>query len=193
MTRPALLLDRDGVIHVDHAYVHTPEKTDFIEGIFELVAAANRAGFDVVVITNQAGIARGFYSESEFDAYMAWMKDRFAERGATIDAVYYCPHHPTHGIGHYRATCDCRKPEPGLILRAAEDRGLDLARSIFVGDKSSDMQAALRAGVGTRFLLGAETTPPDAPGAKTVDSLAHVMLILGWSAGSRASHPASGR
>lgn len=183
MTRPALLLDRDGVINVDYAYVHTPEKTDFLEGIFELVAAANRGGFDVVVITNQAGIARGLYSESEFEAYMDWMKARFTEQGATIDAVYFCPHHPTDGIGRYRATCDCRKPEPGMILRAAVDRGVDLTRSIFIGDKSSDMQAALRAGVGTRFLLGAETAPPDAPGARAVGSLSQVMQALGWSAG----------
>ena len=175
MTRRALLLDRDGVVNVDHGYVHTPERTDFVDGIFELVIAANRSRLDVVIITNQAGIARGYYSESEFEAYMAWMQARFAAQGASIDAVYYCPHHPTHGVGRYRVACDCRKPQPGLILRAAFERELDLAHSIFVGDKPSDMQAARAAGVETRFLLSPAQPPlSDDPGATAVTSLSRV-------------------
>jgi len=146
--RRALFLDRDGVINVDHGYVCTPERTEFIEGIFELSRAAKQAGHLLVVITNQAGIGRGYYSEQQFLDYMDWMRAEFEQREATLDAVYYCPHHPTDGVGDYRRDCDCRKPAPGMILRARQDLGLDLARSILVGDKASDVAAGHAAGVG---------------------------------------------
>lgn len=146
--RPALLLDRDGVINVNHGYVCSPERTDFIAGIFDLCRLASRRGYQVVVVTNQAGIARGYYSEADFHAYMDWMRQQFAAHGARIDAVYYCPHHPTAGHGAYARTCDCRKPAPGMILAAQRELGLDLSRSVLVGDKPSDIEAGRRAGVG---------------------------------------------
>jgi D-glycero-D-manno-heptose 1,7-bisphosphate phosphatase len=150
----ALFLDRDGVINVDHGYVCTPERTEFVEGIFDLCRLASQRGYLVVVITNQAGIARGYYSEQEFLAYMNWMRSAFAERGARLDAVYYCPHHPVEGKGQYLRACDCRKPAPGMILAAERDLGLDLSRSVFVGDSLSDVQAGAAAGVGTCIRLG---------------------------------------
>jgi len=146
--RRVLFLDRDGVINVDHGYVHTPERTDWVPGIFELCARAQRAGYERVVVTNQAGIARGFYTEAAFLAYTAWMHAQFEHRGVPLLATYHCPHHPTAGQGELTRECDCRKPRPGMILRAAREWGIDLGRSILVGDKPSDVRAAHEAGVG---------------------------------------------
>jgi len=158
--RKALFLDRDGVINVNHGYVCTPERTEFIDGIFELCQAAKRAGHLIVVITNQAGIGRGYYSEHQFCDYMEWMRAEFEQRGASLTAVYHCPHHPTDGVGDYRRECDCRKPAPGMILRARQDLGLDLARSTLVGDKASDLAAGHAAGVGCCIRI----TPSPLPG-----------------------------
>ena len=154
--RPALFLDRDGVINVDHGYVCSPERTEFVDGIFQLIAAANARDMPVVVVTNQAGIARGHYSERQFRDYMAWMKETLRERGAYLDAVYHCPHHPEAGLGEYRRTCDCRKPAPGMILAAQRDMDLDLPASLLIGDKESDVTAGRAAGVGHNLQLGSE-------------------------------------
>ncbi|MCX7627396.1 MAG: D-glycero-beta-D-manno-heptose 1,7-bisphosphate 7-phosphatase [Methylophilaceae bacterium] len=156
MNRPALFLDRDGVINVDHGYVHRPEEFEFVEGIFELVATANRAGYLVVVVTNQAGIGRGYYSEAQFLALTDWMKTKFRERGGIIDAVYFCPYHPEHGIGAYRRESEFRKPAPGMLLQAQSELGIDMEQSIFIGDKPSDMAAGRAAGVGTLLHLNAD-------------------------------------
>lgn len=164
MSRPALFLDRDGVINVDHGYVCRPEDFNFIEGIFELVTAANEAGYLVVVVTNQAGIGRGYYSEADFHRLMDWVIAKFAARRAQIDAVYFCPLHPEHGVGEYRRESDCRKPGPGMLLQAQKDHGVDLKRSILVGDKTSDMLAGLAAGVGT--LLHFDDACVKSPGIK---------------------------
>lgn len=158
--RPALFLDRDGVINVDHGYVIKVEDFEFIDGIFKLCASAKRAGFLVIVVTNQAGIGRGYYSELDFKTVTKWMCDQFAAVGADIDGVYHCPYHPEHGIGKYKRDSPCRKPAPGMLLDAAREHSIDMARSILVGDKVSDIQAALAAGVGHRFLfdpLGAKS------------------------------------
>jgi D-glycero-D-manno-heptose 1,7-bisphosphate phosphatase len=159
MSRPALFLDRDGVINVDHGYVHTPEEFQFIDGIFDLVSAANRSGYLVVVVTNQAGIGRGYYSEAQFHALTDWMKTKFAEHGGKIDAVYFCPHHPTEGLGIYRKDCDCRKPAPGMLLAARHDLDINLTKSIFVGDLLKDVQAADAAGIGQVFILQTDKIP----------------------------------
>ena len=153
MTRAALFLDRDGVINVDHGYVCKPENFHFVEGVFELVAFAHKAGYLIVVVTNQAGIGRGYYSAADFHALTDWMKARFMEHGGHIDAVYYCPFHPEHGLGEFRRESDCRKPAPGMLLQAGRDLGIDFAKSIFVGDKPSDMAAGRAAGVGTLLHL----------------------------------------
>lgn len=156
MSRPALFLDRDGVINVDHGYVHTPEKFEFVDGIFELVVAANRGGYLVVVVTNQAGIGRGYYSESDFHLLMSWMNAKFSEHGGVIDAVYFCPYHPEHGIGEYRRESEFRKPAPGMLLQAHRELSIDMNRSIFVGDTLTDMAAGRAAGVGTLLHLRGE-------------------------------------
>lgn len=156
MSKPALFLDRDGVINVDYKYVHTPEAFEFINGIFEVVASANQAGYLVIVVTNQAGIGRGYYSEAHFHALTDWMKASFTEHGGQIDAVYFSPYHPEHGIGQYLRDSNCRKPRPGMLLQAERELGIDMPHSIFIGDKPSDMAAGRAAGVGTLLHLGGE-------------------------------------
>jgi len=175
MKKPALFLDRDGVINLDHGYVHTPEKFEFVDGIFEVVAAANRAGYIVVVVTNQAGIGRGYYSEAQFYALTDWMKAKFAEQGAQIDAVYFCPYHPEHGIGKYRCESEFRKPAPGMLLQAQRELNIDLSSSVFVGDKASDIQAGRAAGVGRLLLLGGADLSPD---SSPVQQLSDVLPYL---------------
>lgn len=145
--RKALFLDRDGIINVDFGYVCSPERTVWVPGIFDLCVRATRKGYALVVATNQAGIARGYYTVQEFIAFTAWMHEEFDRRGTPLLATYYCPHHPVEGLEHYRQECECRKPAPGLILEAAKDLDIDLAHSILVGDKSSDIAAAEAAGV----------------------------------------------
>lgn len=151
--RPALFLDRDGVINVDHGYVYKPEDFDFVDGIFELVAEANRLDYLVVVVTNQAGIGRGYYTEKDFHALTDWMCTQFVEYGARIDAVYFCPDHPEHGIGAYRRESNFRKPGAGMLKQAAAQLNIDLPNSLIVGDKDTDMQAGASAGVGCLLLF----------------------------------------
>jgi len=148
----ALFLDRDGVINVDHGYVHTADKFQFVDGVFDLVKAAKAAGFVVVVVTNQAGIARGYYSEEQFHRLSTWMCEQFERHGGAIDKVYFSPYHPTAGIGLYLKDDDTRKPRPGMILRAKQELGLSLENSILVGDQPTDIQAGHAAGVGLNVL-----------------------------------------
>ena len=150
--RRALFLDRDGVININHGYVHAPEQTDWVPGIFELVAKAHVRGYLPIVVTNQAGIGRGLYDEAAFLAYTAWMHAQFAARGTPLLATYWCPHHPEAGIGDYRVDCDCRKPRPGMLLQAIERFGIDPSRSLMIGDKQGDLDAAAAAGVPARLL-----------------------------------------
>jgi D-glycero-D-manno-heptose 1,7-bisphosphate phosphatase len=172
----ALFLDRDGVINVDHGYVASKERWEFIPGIFDLAAEANRRGYLVIVVTNQAGIARGYYSEAQFLELMDWVRQEFAVRQAKLDAVYFCPHHP-EGIGGYRKVCRCRKPAPGMLLRAASERNIDLRSSIFVGDNQTDFQASKAAGVGRFLYFGSNCDDP----AITLTSLTDYDRIFGGS------------
>ncbi len=158
--RPALFMDRDGVINVNHGYVHTAEQTEWVPGIFELCATARDAGYALVVVTNQAGIARGYYTEAEFVNYTQWMHRELAEQGVDILATVYCPHHPTAGVGELRVACECRKPAPGMFTFASQFLGLDSGASVMVGDKESDLIAASRAGVPTGFLIDASKPAP---------------------------------
>ncbi|WP_018606565.1 D-glycero-alpha-D-manno-heptose-1,7-bisphosphate 7-phosphatase [Uliginosibacterium gangwonense] len=148
----ALFLDRDGVINHDFAYVHRPDQFEFMEGIFALCQQATKHDYLLIVVTNQAGIGRGYYSEEQFLALTAWMKDQFTSHGTPLAEVYYCPSHPEHGLGDYRVDSPDRKPNPGMILKAQHQFNIDLACSILIGDNESDTEAALRAGVGTRLI-----------------------------------------
>ena len=151
--RPAVFLDRDGVINQETGYVHKVDEFHFIDGVFSACREISKAGYRLIVITNQAGIARGYYSEADFHQLTKWMLDTFRQQGIEIDDVYYCPHHPVHGVGAYRRDCDCRKPAPGMILRASKEHSLDLQHSILVGDKATDIAAGRAAGVGCCVLV----------------------------------------
>jgi D-glycero-D-manno-heptose 1,7-bisphosphate phosphatase len=149
--RRALFLDRDGVINEEIGYLARKEDVQFISGIFDLCRCAKELDYVTVVITNQSGIARGLYSEQQFLALMAWMKEQFALHQASLGAIYYCPYHPEHGVGIYKKDSEDRKPNPGMIIRAQRDLDLDLNASILVGDRCIDVQAGISAGVGRVF------------------------------------------
>lgn len=151
-SRPALFLDRDGVINIDHAYVCKPDNFEFTDGIFALCRTAKRLGYLIFVVTNQAGIGRGYYTEQDFLKLTEWMCEVFKTKGVVIDKVYFCPSHPEHGVGKYRVDSPYRKPGPGMILQAAEEFDVDLARSVVVGDKETDVQAGVAAGAGCNLL-----------------------------------------
>ena len=153
----ALFLDRDGVINVNHSYVHSTQNFDFVDGIFDLVGAARALGYRVVVVTNQAGIGRGYYSEAAFHELTDWMCSQFEMRGSPIDKVYFSPYHPTAGVGKYRQDEDMRKPRPGMLLRAQRELSLSLEDSILIGDKPSDIQAGVAANVGLNILFSDES------------------------------------
>jgi D-glycero-D-manno-heptose 1,7-bisphosphate phosphatase len=145
--RPALFLDRDGVINKDIGYAHRSDQIEWIEGIFDAVKAANDAGAYVFAVTNQAGIARGLYDENVVIQLHEWMNWEFRAHGAHVDEFVYCPHHPTVGINAYTRSCKCRKPAPGMLLDLAQRWPVDLSRSLFIGDTDSDLQAADNAGI----------------------------------------------
>lgn len=147
--RRALFLDRDGVINHDAGYTHRWEDFVFVDGIFDLCREAHRRNYLLFVVTNQAGIGRGYYTEADFHELTKFMCARFVEEGAPITRVYFDPTHPTHGIGDYRRESPMRKPNPGMLLLAAEEYGVSLADSVLIGDNGSDIRAGVSAGIGT--------------------------------------------
>ncbi len=151
--RRALFLDRDGVVNREVGYLSRVEDVEWTPGFFELCRHARDSGYVLVVVTNQSGIARGYYSEDEFHALMRWMGETFRAEGVELAAYYFCPHHPDSEDPRYRLECECRKPGPGMLLRAAEELGLDLSQSIMVGDRCGDVGAANTAGLLRAYLL----------------------------------------
>lgn len=179
MKKKALFLDRDGVINEERNYVHRIEEFEFMDGIFDLLAYAQSLNYLLIVITNQAGIARGYYSEEDFHRLNEWMVGQFAAKGITIDRVYYCPYHPTHGIGLYKQDSAFRKPAPGMILQAEKELQVNLTQSILIGDKESDIEAGRRAGVGENILLKSSRFPAGNTKAdQMIDSLAELKPLL---------------
>lgn len=151
--RRAAFIDRDGVINEERDYVSRSEDFHLLPGVIEGLALLRDAGYALVVVTNQSGIARGLYTEADFERLTAHMRRLFAAQGIELAGVYHCPHHPTFGIGPYRVECACRKPMPGMLLNAARELGLSLPDSVLVGDKSSDIEAGRRAGLGRCVLV----------------------------------------
>ncbi len=148
VTRPALFLDRDGVLNEDRGYVHRWEDFRWIPGARKTVAAFNTAGWLVIVVTNQSGVGRGYYAEDDVHALHARMQTDLASEGGHIDAFYHAPHHPDAPLAAYRhPDPPLRKPNPGMILQALQDWPIDREASLLVGDKPSDLEAALRAGI----------------------------------------------
>jgi D-glycero-D-manno-heptose 1,7-bisphosphate phosphatase len=154
--KKVLFLDRDGIINIDHGYVYKKENFEFVDGIFEICRHALRLNYQIIVITNQAGIARGYYNEDDFLTLTTWMKTEFEKQQINILDVFFCPHHPTSGVNAYKKQCNCRKPAPGMILSAQKQYSIDLDKSIFIGDKISDMQAAINAGIKNRILVASQ-------------------------------------
>ncbi len=154
MATKAAFLDRDGVINVDRGYVYRIEDFTLIDGVLEAAKRLYDAGFKLVIITNQSGIARGFYKESDLSLLNEHILKIFREVGAPLSGIYCCPHLPDAPLQAYRKICDCRKPAPGLFLKAAKELDLDLEKSLAFGDKERDLEAAKRAGVPVRLLLG---------------------------------------
>ncbi|MCL5020185.1 MAG: HAD family hydrolase, partial [Bacteroidetes bacterium] len=136
MTR-AIFIDRDGTINKEKGYLTDPGQIEFINGSAEAVLLANKLGLKVVVISNQSGVARGIITIDQVEAVNRRVVEMLAEKGARVDAIYYCPHHPDHGD---RVICNCRKPDIGMLLRAKEEFDIDLSRSFVVGDKWSDVK-----------------------------------------------------
>jgi D-glycero-D-manno-heptose 1,7-bisphosphate phosphatase len=182
--KPAAFLDRDGTMIEDVGYLDSFDRIAFFPWTVDAIRALNRGGFAVVVVTNQSGIARGFFDAAFVEETHRRMSADLAAGGARVDAYYYCPHHPDGSVDAYRARCDCRKPGRGLIDRAAADLGLDLSRSFVVGDKWSDVQ--LGTAVGARAILvrtgcGAveeRRAPPGVRADAVVDNLAAAASVM---------------
>ena len=146
-------MDRDGCLIEEMGYINHPSRVRVLPRTPEAIARLNAAGIAAVMATNQAGIARGYFSNETLAAVNAELERQLGALGARLDALYVCTHHPTAGVPPYRETCECRKPKPGLLLRAAAELGLDLSRSIMVGDKPSDVEAGQAAGAATVLVL----------------------------------------
>ena len=180
MANKAVFLDRDGTINVDYGYVHQIDDFHFIDGVIDALLQLKKKGYLLVLVTNQSGIARGYFSEEQFLQLTEWFDWSLADRGVDFDGIYYCPHHP-EGQGEYREDCDCRKPKAGMFTQAIADLNIDPSQSIMVGDKLEDLLAAENAGVKTKILVrtGKEVTPQaEAKADKVLDSLADLPKML---------------
>lgn len=151
--RKAAFIDRDGVINEDRAYVYRSADFEFIPGSIDALRALRAAGFLLVVVTNQSGIARGLFTEADYHALAAYMRERLSLAGVSLDSVQYCPHLPDAPLEQYRRDCECRKPRAGMIRAAAEQLQIDPAQSILIGDRKADVEAGRAAGVGRCFLV----------------------------------------
>lgn len=163
--RPAAFIDRDGVINVERHHVFRVEDFEILPGVVQALRKLADHGYALVVVTNQAGIAKGLYSVDDYLRLTTHMRNLFAREGIVFTGVYHCPHHPHGSVPAYAVACDCRKPAPGLLLQAAAEHGLDLGRSVLVGDKTSDTAAGRAAGVRWTVLVeSGHALPADTSG-----------------------------
>ena len=153
MSRRAAFIDRDGVLNEERAFVHRIEDFVFLPGAIEALRALERAGYRRVVVTNQSGIARGLYTEADYQRLTDQVRERLRGEGVTLDAIEYCPHLADAPLAQYRRACECRKPAPGMLLKAIRALDLDPAGSFLVGDRLTDVQAGRAAGIGRCFLV----------------------------------------
>jgi D-glycero-D-manno-heptose 1,7-bisphosphate phosphatase len=178
MVERALFLDRDGVINREVGYVIDKKDVQFVDGIFSLCRTAKRLGYRLVIVTNQAGIARGLYTEAEYHALMTWMREEFRREGIVFDGVYHSPYHPEHGVGAYKREHEDRKPGAGMLRRAARDLRIVLEDSVMVGDRCTDIAAANAGGLLQAFLLRGTEEKGCGGIYVAVDSLAEVEAWL---------------
>jgi D-glycero-D-manno-heptose 1,7-bisphosphate phosphatase len=167
----AIFLDRDGVVNEDREYVARIEDFRFIDGVFAACRELQAMGYALVIVTNQSGIARGLYTAEDYHRLTDWMTAALDREGVQVAGVYHCPHHPDGLAAPFRQACDCRKPRPGMLLRAAADLGLDLRGSVLVGDKETDMEAARNAGLALAILV--RSGQPVDPAASRADFIVH--------------------
>lgn len=162
----ALFLDRDGVINVEKDYLYKIDDFEFVDGIVELCRYYQDNGYKIFVVTNQSGIARGYYSDDDFAKLSEWMIKEFAKYGIDIANVYYCPHHPD-----ISGECECRKPKPKMLLDAKKEFDLDMKNSIMIGDKQRDIEAAINAGVNENYLFDESKSVKKSKATKIVSKL----------------------
>jgi D-glycero-D-manno-heptose 1,7-bisphosphate phosphatase len=167
--RKAAFLDRDGVINKDKAYVFRWEDFEFVPGAIEGMRRMQQAGYALVVVSNQSGLARGYYTEDQYQTLTYRLRQELVAQGVTLDGVYHCPHHPEGTVAHLSMDCNCRKPAPGMILQAVQELKLSLADSLLVGDKPGDIQAARATGVGHVYLVDSDNPESVAKGQVTAD------------------------
>lgn len=148
----AIFIDRDGTLNVDHGYVHQIDDFQFIDGSIEALLTLKSMGYLLVLVTNQSGIARGYFSEQQFLQLTEWMDWSLADRGVDLDGIYYCPH-LMGGVGQYDQDCDCRKPKSGMLLQAIQELNIDVNRSFMVGDKYEDLLAGIGANISQNILV----------------------------------------
>jgi D-glycero-D-manno-heptose 1,7-bisphosphate phosphatase len=148
-----VFLDRDGTISEEVGYINHPSRLQVYAWAPQAIRLLNEKGFKVIVVTNQAGVARGYFEEGLVREVHKRLSDELARNGAHLDAIYYCPHHPSVGAPPYRQECDCRKPKTGMLRRAVDEFGIDLSRSFVVGDRYGDIELAYNAGAHSIFLL----------------------------------------
>lgn len=148
-----LFMDRDGVINIDYGYVHKTEDFKFIDGIFEFTLEAIKKNYLIFIITNQAGIGRGFYNTNDFNKVTDWMNKKFLDNGVLIQKVYFSPYHPIYGKGSYKKDHISRKPRTGMIEQAKKEFDIDLSKSVLIGDKLTDIEAGNNAGIPTKILF----------------------------------------
>ncbi len=177
--KPAIFLDRDGVINREVNYLHKIEDFEWTERCIEALQNLQNKGYPLFIVTNQAGIGRGFYSEQDYQALTDWYLNELEQQGVHITAVEYCPHHPREAQGAYRQDCDCRKPKPGMLLSLIQQHQLDPAQSIMVGDKLSDMQAGYAAGIGRCVLVESGHKLPDKVDAEVYANLYEFSVAFG--------------
>jgi D-glycero-D-manno-heptose 1,7-bisphosphate phosphatase len=183
MAKPAVFLDRDGTLIEEAGYLDRLERLVLYPWSVDAVRVLNRAGFAVVIVTNQAGIARGVFPEAFVAAAHAHVRARLEAGGARVDGFYYCPHHPDASVAAYRKDCECRKPQPGMLRRAAAELDLDLARSFVVGDRWHDLEAGRAVGArGVLVRTGYGRTEEAAPGrGATAETIVdNLMAAASW-------------
>jgi D-glycero-D-manno-heptose 1,7-bisphosphate phosphatase len=171
----AVFLDRDGVINSDRGYVSQWYQFEFLPGVVTAMAQLQALGYRLIIVTNQSGIGRGYYTEGEFAALSTQLIDFLADHNIALTAIYHCPHHPTEALGGYKRDCDCRKPRPGMIIRGINDWQLEPKVCALVGDKLSDIEAGQGAGIGHLFRVDKTA---DHDGVTAVTGLPEVVEYL---------------
>lgn len=171
----AIFIDRDGTLNPDPGYISNPDDFNLFDGVAEALARLQKAGYLLILITNQSGIARGLISLQQLDQIHAKLQGQLSSAGARLDAIYHCPHHPDYPPVNGETNCNCRKPKPGMILQALKDHHIDPVKSYMIGDRSSDIKIALKTGV-TPILIG----PSPMPGFETVTTFANLTDAASW-------------